>query len=116
MPQQGEGTAVQDTSAATASGTKAEDDLSISLLALANGVDEADTPAFVKARLSAEPRHLTLAEFKSLGTSEQQAVLSTVKKAIENYRARAERSARGTSQPGRTADDLQAFADAASAQ
>lgn len=89
--------------------------VSINLLSLANAVDEADTPAFVKARLAEEPARLTLAEFRSLDAPEREALLRTVQKAIAHYRARAESSARGTSQPGRTADDLQAFADAATA-
>ena len=85
----------------------------LSIFALATAVDADDMPPFLQDQLDHDGAFITVTEFQELDQATQQEVAAAVEMAIAHYRQKARGRRAGHTPAKRSADDLEAFLDAA---
>jgi hypothetical protein len=97
------------------SATAAEDSTEqrLNLLELAAAVPTDQMPKFLQERMQQSPPTVSLDEVRKLDESTRSHVLAIVERAVTNYQEDARRHRARTNPAQRTADQLQAFLDAA---
>ena len=98
-----------------AAGSAADDssESRVNMLALSVAVPVDEMPKFLQERMQATPAVVTLAEVQQLDQPTRADVLATVERAVAHYREEADRYRARTNPAQRTADQLEAFLEAA---
>jgi hypothetical protein len=98
-----------------AAGSAADDpnESRVNMLALSVAVPVDEMPKFLQERMQATPAVVTLAEVQQLDEPTRADVLATVERAVAHYREAADHYRARTNPAQRTADQLEAFLEAA---